>query len=196
MPRPRRSKSLEKVARSIKDDDAFVEHVLSITARYRAQYELETGAKGREVRQAVKVFTRHAQALALWLQRAQRETTAEHEALGLLSTVLHGSPVATRPQAIASALWLSGTAAASDRALAMLKRGPLQHAPRTTAEALRATFEHHGLKLSYGARPNDPSPAVRLFCAIAKAAGDVGMTPAVAAQWLKSGRGAAAKKST
>ena len=146
MPRQRRSKSLEKVARSIKDSDEFVEHVFGIAARYRSHYELETGTRGREIRQAIKLFEKHAAALGEWLHRAQKSSTAEHEALGVLSSALHGSAAAVRPQAIATELWLHSAAGASERALTTLKRSPLQGAPRAAAEALRATFEHHGLK--------------------------------------------------
>lgn len=186
MPRQRRSKTLEKAARSIKDDDTFVEHVFGIAARYRTQYAMETGTRGRDIRQAIRNFARHADALGKWLQRAQRDATAEHEALGVLSTVLHASAVAARPQAIASGLWLTAAAGASERALETLKRSSLHHAPHTAAEALRATFEHHGLKVSYRHEGKDPSAAVRLFCAIARDSGDAQMSAAAAKQWLKS----------
>ena len=194
MPRQRRSKSLEKVARSIKDDAAFVEHVFGIAARYRAQYELETGSRGCEIRQALKTFEKHASALAAWLKQAQRQSTAEHEALGVLSSALHGSASTARPQAVAAEMWLNSAAGVGERALATLKRNPLQHAPRGAAEALRATFEHHGLKVSYRATAKDPSAAIRLLCAIAKDSGDAEMTAMTARQWLKPGNGASANK--
>ncbi|MET0659926.1 MAG: hypothetical protein ABW110_17410 [Steroidobacteraceae bacterium] len=196
MARQRRSKSLEKVARTIKDSDEFVEHVFGIATRYRAQYELETGSRGREIRQAVKVFEKHAAALGEWLHRAQKSSTAEHEALGVLSSALHGSASAARPQAIATELWLQSAAGVSERALTTLKRSPLQHAPRAAAEALRATFEHHGLKMSYRAQPENPSDVIRLLCAIAKDSGDADMTATTAKQWLKPATGAASGKLT
>ena len=194
MPRQRRSKSLEKVARSIKDSDAFVEHVFGIAARYRSHYELETGSRGREIRQAIKLFEKHAAALGAWLHRAQKSSTAEHEALGVLSSALHGSAAAVRPQAIATELWLHSAAGASERALTTLKRSPLQSAPRAAAEALRATFEHHGLKMSYRTKPENPGDVIRLFCALAKDSGDADMTATTARQWLKVGTAAVSGK--
>jgi hypothetical protein len=95
----RRSKSLEKVARTVKDADEFVEHIFGIAAAYRAQHALESSAKGAEIRKAIKSFEKHAAALQLWLHQALKPSpTAEHEALNQLSTALHGSPLSARAQ--------------------------------------------------------------------------------------------------
>ncbi len=185
MAKPRRSKTLEKVARSIKDSDEFVNHVFGIAAAYRSQHSLEAGSAGRAVRQALKSFNKHATALEFWLRTAQKSSSVEHEALGALSSALHGSSSSARAQATATQLWLGRINAVSERALQNVKRTSQPLAPRRAAEALRATFEHHALKIGYGIKGNQVSHAIRLFCAIAKDSGDVEMTPERARQWLK-----------
>lgn len=172
MAKPRRSKSLEKVARSIKDSDEFVNHVFGIAARYRAQYELESGAKGPAVRHALKAFQRHADALETWLQTAQKSATAEHEALAALSAALHGSSSSARASATATQLWLNATKPAVERALLSLKRKAAGVVPHAAVEALRATFEYHGIKLTQRNATAQPNDAVRLLCAVAKDSGD------------------------
>jgi uncharacterized protein with beta-barrel porin domain len=183
----RRSKSLEKVARSVKDADEFVEHIFGIAAAYRAQHALESSAKGAEIRTAIKSFEKHAAALQLWLQQALKASpTAEHEALNQLSTTLHGSPLSARAQAQATQLWLVSLAGVNERALQALKRSPVRRAPLAAAEALRETFKHHGLKLSYRSSTENPSDAIRLFCALAKDADDGLITPELARDCLKN----------
>ena len=184
--RKRRSKSLEKVARTVKDDGEFVEHIFGIAGTYRAQHSMESSASGGEIRKALKTFDKHAGALQNWLRQALRTgTTAEQEALQQLSKAMHGSPLAARAQALSTQMWLAEAANATQHALQTLKRTPVQRAPRATAEALRSTFAHHGLKISYRGRADRPSDAIRLFCAIAKDAGDAAMTPERAREWLK-----------
>lgn len=183
----RRSKSLEKIARTVKDADEFVEHIFGIAAAYRAQHELESSAKGAEIRKAIKSFEKYAAALQLWLQQALKNSpTAEHEALNQLSTALHGSPLSARAQAQTTQLWLASLAGVNERALQALKRSPVHRAPLAAAEALRETFKHHGLKVSYRSSAENPSDAIRLFCAIAKDAGDVSMTTELARECLKT----------
>lgn len=182
----RRSKSLEKVARSIKDSDEFVEHVFGIAAAYRAQHALESSAKGAEIRKALKIFDKHAGALHAWLGNALKPgPTAEHEALNQLSMALHGSPVSARAPALATQMFLADATRVTERAVQALKRNPIRRAPRTAAEALQSTFAHHGMKISYRASAAKPSDAIRLFCAIAKDAGDTQVTPELAGAWLK-----------
>jgi hypothetical protein len=185
MARLRRSKTLEKVARAIKDSDELVDHVFGIAASYRAQHALEARGAAQPVRHALKSFVRHAAALEQWLRLAQKPATSETEALQVLSTALHGSPSVARAQALTTQLWLAQVVKASDRALATLQRSAERQAPRRAAEALRATFEHHGLKVSARANPKSPSDAVRLLCAIAKDSGDA-LEPADAGSYLKS----------
>lgn len=184
----RRSKSLEKVARTVKDADDFIDHVFGIASAYRSQFELETASGGREVRQALRAFEKHANALQAWLRSAtqQARSSPAREALNRLSIELHGTGSAASAQAATTQLWLASAAAASERAVAALKRSSVSRGPRTAAEALRATFEHHGLKVSYRVSAADPSDAIRLFCAIAKDAGDLEMTPELARDWLKN----------
>lgn len=182
----RRSKSIEAIARTVSDDDEFVEHIFAIAAAYRSQHLLESSSKGAEVRQALKTFGKHAIALELWLRQAltASQTTAEHEALKQLSTALHGSPLSARAQAQATQLWLAELNGVSERALQLLKRQPVRRAPVAAAEALCATFQHHALKISYRGSGDKPSDAIRLLCAIAKDAGDA-ITPEQARQFLK-----------
>ncbi len=184
----RRSKSLEKVARVVKDSDEFVEHIFGIAAAYRAQHELESNSKGAEIRKALKSFEKHAGALQLWLRLALRpgQSTAEHEALNQLSTALHGSPLPARAQAQATQLWLASLSGVNERALQALKRSPVQRAPLLAAEALRATLKHHGVKISYRANGDHPSDAIRLLCALAKDSGDTQMTTERAAYFTPS----------
>jgi hypothetical protein len=50
-------------------------------------------------------------------------------------------------------------------------------APRIAVDALRATFEHHGIKWSTQVTKTLTSDAIKLLCAVAKSAGDASMTP-------------------
>ena len=66
----RRSKALEKVARSIKDSDEFVDHVFAIARGFEAHHELDVSGGSRGVRTALKTFEKHAGPLAEWFARA------------------------------------------------------------------------------------------------------------------------------
>jgi hypothetical protein len=182
----RRSKSLEKVARTVRDSDEFVEHIFGIAASYRAQHTLESSANGAEIRKALKTFGKHAGALDLWLRQALKtsQASAEHEALKQLSTALHGASTSAFTQAHTTQLWLASLSAAIDGTLQSLKRSPVRRAPQAAAEALRTTFKHHGVKIVYRDSAEQPSDAIRLFCAIAKDAGDT-LAPEQARLFLK-----------
>lgn len=180
MPKPRRSKTLEKVARSIHDSDEFVQHVFGIAARYRAQLELETGEKGQSIRRSLLVFARHATALEEWLRHADKVNTAEAEALRVLAAQLQGSASGARAQTSATRDFLTSALAASERTLQSLKRSKTRLAPPAAADALRATFEYHGLKVS----SKVTGDTVRLLAAIAKDSGDE-MSVDEAREWLR-----------
>jgi hypothetical protein len=64
-----------------------------------------------------------------------------------------------------------------------MKQGGADDALRIAAEGLRATFEHHKLKLAAGT-DKKPGDAVRLLCAIAREAGET-IEPATAKAALK-----------
>jgi hypothetical protein len=190
MIRRRRSKSLEKVARSIKDSDEFVEHVFNIAWSYRSNYELDAGPRSRAVRQSLRTFRKHADALGAWLDSAHRESkpAPEHEALSKIGLAMSAASSAARQQSVEFRAWLRNAAASSVKADKMFQGSRTQNAPRLAAEAVRATFEHHRLKVSYQVTKERQSEAVRLLCAIAKDGGDSSMTPTAAKDWLvKSG---------
>lgn len=182
----RRTKTLEKAARAVKDSDEFVEHIFNIARAFAAHHELDAGAGTRGVRQALKHFDKHASALAEWLDNGTQLGTPEHEALKTIRSTMQSlgqpyvEPTATRT-------WLTHAAKASRKAETQLQGKKLQNAPRSAAEALRATFEHHKLKMSTRATEKKQSDAVKLLCAIAKDGGDPTMTPAQASEWLKHG---------
>jgi hypothetical protein len=70
----------------------------------------------------------------------------------------------------------------------------IRAAPKVAAEALRATFEFHKLKLSAQASAKKQSDAVRLLCAIAKNAGDGSLTAQEARQALLASSGSAKRE--
>ena len=167
-------KRLETVAREIKDADEFVEHVAGLANRYRREHALASGDAQAELRQSLRTFQKHASALAEWLQEANggKASAIERKAFDAVGTKLSGSPVLARPQSVQTTQWLVRAARAADEAVAGLKRTGTDNAPlRIAAEGLRATFEHHKLKVSLSAG-EQPSEAVRLLCAIARDAGD------------------------
>jgi len=88
--------------------------------------------------------------------------------------------------------WLSQAEKAASRCVADAKASGGKHersAPRLAAEGLRATFEHHKLKLTATGSKQKPSPAVLLLCAIARSAGDSEFTAEDAKKsLLESGR--------
>jgi hypothetical protein len=167
-------KRLETVAREIKDADEFVEHVAGLANRYRREHALASGDAQPELRHALRNFQKHASALAEWLQQANsgKPTATERKAFDAVGTKLYGSPVLARPQSVQTMEWLVRAAQAADETVAGLKRTGGDNAPlRIAAEGLRATFEHHKLKVALigGEQPSD---AVRLLVAIARDAGD------------------------
>jgi len=167
-------KRLEAVAREIKDADEFVEHVAGLANRYRREHALAAGDAQTELRQSLRTFHKHASALAEWLQHANtgKPNAIERKAFDAIGTRLYGSPVLARPQSVQALEWLNRAAQATDEAVAGLKRTGTDNAPlRIAAEGLRATFEHHKLKVAL-AGGEQPSDAVRLLCAIARDAGD------------------------
>ena len=182
MSKRRRSKTLEKAARAIRNTDEFVDHIFSIARGFADHHELDTGAGARGVRQSLKAFGRHSAALAEWLELAGERGSPAHEALGLISGSFRESTV---PFGELDTIrrWLEHAAAAIEIAESQLKGKKLQQAPRFAAEALRATFEHHKLKVSHQAGKKQ-SDAVTLLCAIARDGGDPAMTPAQAKEWL------------
>jgi hypothetical protein len=182
----RRSKALEKLARSIKDSDEFVEHIFAIARGFEAHHELDVSSGMRGVRNALKAFEKHAEPLANWLARAGESASAEKEALNALRSV---PKLGTLPYLDLSATqaWLQQGVRASAKAQTQLQGTKLTKAPRWAAQALRGTFERHKLKVSLQASEKKPSDAIRLFCAIAKDGGDAAMSAAQAREWMKGG---------
>jgi hypothetical protein len=178
MKRKKISSSLEKMARSIRDSDEFVGHVASIADRYRREYALETGPRGKDVRRALKAFRKHATGLAQWLEQAQgRQSSLEYEALTKIGAVMHSAPNQTLASSVTIVSWLDQaerSAAIAEAQLGSKKGEGTAH--RIAIEALRATFERHDLKWSTQVTKTSASDAVKLLCAIAKSAGDE-MTP-------------------
>src|SRR5688572_22284823 len=167
-------KRLEAVAREIKDADEFVEHVAGLANRYRREHALSSGDGQAELRQSLRNFHKHASALAEWLQEANsgKASAVERKAFDALGTKLYGSPVLARPQSVQAMEWLVRAAQSADETIAGLKRTGTDTAPlRIAAEGLRATFEHHKLKVAL-VSGEQPSDAVRLLVAIARDAGD------------------------
>ncbi len=178
-------KRLETVAREIKDADDFVEHVAGLAKRYRREHALRVGDAQAELRQSLRTFHKHASALAEWLQQANsgKATAIERKAFDALGTKLYGSPVLARPPSIQTLEWLTRAGEAADATVTEMKQGGADDALRIAAEGLRATFEHHKLKLAAGT-DKKPGDAVRLLCAIAREAGET-VEPAVAKAALK-----------
>jgi hypothetical protein len=179
----RRTKALEKVARAVHDSDEFVEHVSGIARGFAAHHELDAGAGTRGVRHALKAFERHATALLEWLERSNERGSAECEALNTIRAAFQdiGAPYVDSTPTIT---WLRDARRASNKADVRLQGKKLKNAPRFAAEALRATFEHHRLKVSHQVNEKKQSDAVKLLCAIAKDGGDSSMTPMQAREWL------------
>lgn len=178
-------KRLEAVAREIKDADDFVEHVAGLAKRYRREHALRVGDAQAELRQSLRTFHKHATALAEWLQQANtgKATAIERKAFDALGTKLYGSPVLARPQSTQALEWLTRASQAADATATEMKQGGAEDALKIAAEGLRATFEHHKLKLAAGS-DKKPGDAVRLLCAIAREAGE-SVEPAAARAALK-----------
>jgi hypothetical protein len=178
-------KRLEAVAREIKDADEFIEHVAGLAKRYRREHALRAGDAQADLRQALRTFHKHAGALAEWLQQANtgKATAMERKAFDALGTKLFGSPVLARPQCAQIQEWLIRASKAAEETITEMKQGGAEDALRIAAEGLRATFEHHKLKLAIGG-DKKPGDAVRLLCAIAREAGET-IEPAVAKAALR-----------
>lgn len=187
-------KALENVARQVKDSEEFVGHVASISDRYRREHELDLGSRGRDVRQSLKVFQKHAAALEAWLRQAHKENRSapEYDALEKLGAAMHGAPALVYARSKEVQSWLEQAAKTAEKCIADSARAPRNadvNAPRIAAEGLRATFEHHQLKFSTKLSKDSQSDAVRLLCAVAKNAGDAELTPQAARKALvESGR--------
>lgn len=182
-------KTLESLARQIKDSDEFVAHVGNISDRYRREHALDLGPRGRDVRQSLKLFHKHAAALESWLRQALQESRPApgHDALGKIGTALQGAPALIHARSREVQSWLAQAAQAANKCIAesaRVQRAADASAPRIAAEGLRATFEHHQLKLSTRLSKAGPSDAIRLLCAVARNAGDAELTPQAARQAL------------
>ena len=178
-------KRLETVAREIKDADDFVEHVAGLAKRYRREHALRVGDAQAELRQSLRTFHKHAVALAEWLEQANngKATAVERKAFDAFGTKLYGSPVLARPPSTQALDWLIRAGQAADATVTEMKQGGVDDALRIAAEGLRATFEHHKLKLAAGT-DKKPGDAVRLLCAIAREAGET-VEPAAAKAALR-----------
>ncbi|GFE85411.1 hypothetical protein [Steroidobacter agaridevorans] len=178
-------KRLESVAREIKDADDFVEHVAGLAKRFRREHALRIGDAQTELRQSLRTFHKHASALAEWLEQANngKATAIERKAFDAFGTKLYGSPVLARPPSAQALDWLTRASEAADATAIEMKQGGADDALRIAAEGLRATFEHHKLKLAAGT-DKKPGDAVRLLCAIAREAGET-IEPATAKAALK-----------
>lgn len=184
----KRTKSLEKAARSVKDSDEFVEHIFNIARGFAAHHALDSGVGARGVRQSLKTLEKHASKIVQWFAAADKRGTPEHEALRSVSDAFQELGFGYA-DASATRRWLQHSVRASSKAQARLQGRKLKNAPRFAAEALRATFEHHKLKVSHQATEKKQSDAVKLLRAIAKDGGDATFTPAQAREWLiESGR--------
>lgn len=182
----RRSKSLELLARSIKDSDQFVTHVCNVAAAYGRHPALDPSAT-RDVRQALRSFAKHAEALSDWLKSAARtgSPTVEGQALRQIG-LASGNPAAIG-QTMGMRAWLAQVAQAGTTAADAAAGQSRQEALRSAAEGLRATFEHHGIKLSQRAPEQKQSDAVRLLCAMAEQGGS-SLEAAEARQLLQARR--------
>lgn len=180
------NKRLETVAREIKDADEFVEHVAGLAKRFRREHALSAGNAQAELRQSLRTFHKHASALVEWLEQANngKATAVERKAFDALGTKLYGSPVLARPPSTQTLEWLTHAGQAADDTVTGMKAVSANEAAlKIAAEGLRATFEHHKLKLAAGS-DKKPGDAIRLLCAIAREAGEM-IEPAVAKAALR-----------
>jgi hypothetical protein len=180
------SKRLDAIARQIKDADEFVNHVAGLSNRYRRELALRAGAAQAAMRQSTREFHKHALALSLWLQRAHESnaTAIEREALDKMGAA------ALRPQSTQALDWLLRASKMAAESIATMSRRRNDNdgtALRIAAEGLRATFDHHGLKVLL-AGPQQPTDAVRLLCAIARDAGDAALDPDAAKAALRDSK--------
>lgn len=174
-------KPLERIARAIHDKDEFVAHIGGIAERYRREHALDAGPRGREVRQALRVFRKHATALGEWLEQASsRPKSLEFDALERMGAALRGLPNRSATPSQDVLAWLTEWDDAARLAEERIQPKAAPSAPRVAAEALRATFERHGLKWS----TRISQAPVALLCAIARQSGDDSLTPQAAREQL------------
>jgi len=166
------SASLEKLARGIRDSDEFVGHIASIADRYKREYVLETGPRGKDVRRTLKLFRKHASGLTEWFAQAAKPSSLEFEALAKIGGVMHSAPNQTLASTVTLTSWLDQAEKAAAVAETRLGSKTARNAPQIAVEALRATFERHGLKWSTQLSKANSSDAIKLLCAIAKGAGE------------------------
>jgi hypothetical protein len=174
MKRKKISAALAKAARDIHPSEEFIVHVGNIADRYRHEQALETGPRGRDVRQSLRTFRKHAIGLSEWLALAHAgQSSLEYEALAKLGAAMRSAPNQTLASSASIVAWLQQAESAAAAAEAQLSPKKMElTAPRIAAEALRATFEHHGLKWSTQVTKKTVGNAVKLLGAIAKSAGD------------------------
>lgn len=174
-------KALERIARAVHDKDEFVAHIGGIAERYRREHALDAGPRGREVRQALRVFRKHAAPLSEWLEEASgRPKSLEFDALARMSAATRGLPNRSPTTAQVVRAWLAEWDDAARLAEELIQPKSAPSAPRVAAEALRATFERHGLKWSTQVAKGP----VSLLCAIAKHSGDDSLTAQTAREHL------------
>lgn len=167
------SAPLAKTAREVHDTEEFLAHIGNIADRYRREHALESGPRGRDVRRTLKVFRKHAQALSEWLAIAHaKPASLEYEALAKVGAAMQSAPNQTLASSGTIVAWLEQVEASAEAAEAELANKKAMNAARIAAEALRATFERHGLKWSTQVTKQSAGTAVRLLCAIAASAGD------------------------
>lgn len=173
MRRKRIGSALAKVAREVHDNDEFLGHIGSIADRYRREHALQAGPRGRDVKRTLKAFRRHATALLEWLESAQAKSSSlEYEALAKLGAAMQSAPNQTLASSATIVAWLRQSDIAAAAAESQLSNKKEMSAARIAGDALRATFEHHGLKWSTQVTKQSAGTAVRLLCAIAKSVGD------------------------
>jgi hypothetical protein len=183
----RRSKSLETLARSVKDSEQFVAHVCNVAAAYSKHHAIDSAAH-RDVRQALRTCAKHAEALSQWLHSAARGSASSIESQALRQLGMATSNPRWIGQSIGMRGWLAQLAQASTVACEAPPRDLQQAALRGAVEGLRATFERHGIKLSQRAPEQKHSDAVRLLCALVSVSGTLELEPAEARQLLKSAK--------
>lgn len=195
MKRRKPGKALEKLVRAVKDSAEFLDHIGGISSLYRREHALDATPRGSAARQSLKTFRKHASGLSEWLEQAHKTaSTPEHDALNKVGELLYGVAHQAHTASKSIAEWLSQADEAAGRCLedvSLFPRKPQRNAPVLAGAALRATFEHHKLKMSTQVSAANQSDAIRLLCAIAKDAGDNDLSPQEAKQALLA---SAAKK--
>jgi len=180
MKRRKPGKALDKAARALLDSDEFAAHIANIAALYRREREQQEAPQRQALRQALRSFERPAAMLALWMKQAQasRGDSSQHLALKLIRERTASSG-ALPTDDLAVRDWLSRAATSAAHAAAEMKSSKQPDAARLVrmaADALKATFEHHGLKWSTSIVRGEPAPALSMLWAIARDGGDKSVT--------------------